>query len=222
MTATGTATGGARRTPATTWVVSLGLASLTLAALILAVTAGPASAARKLSGTFAIAAGAAYATSPEVTLDSSFRGATQMRFRNADGVYSAWEPYQPSRAWTLDPGDGTKSVEAQYRGAGGARVTVVDQIVLDGTAPLTTAVYDVLEGRVVSLSLEPADALSGVVGTWFRVDAGPWQDGTRVVLQVQRKRAGGLPAGPHSVDFFSADGAGNVEAVRTVIVTLTL
>lgn len=63
----------------------------------------------------------------------------------------------------------------------------------------------------VTLTLLPTDALSGVASTSFRVDAGPVQSGTAPVVSGQ---------GIHSVEFWSADVAGNVESAQTVQVRI--
>jgi hypothetical protein len=56
-----------------------------------------------------------------------------------------------------------------------------------------------------------AEDVDGVARTEHRVDGGPWQDGTpgEAVVTV-------TGAGAHLVEFRSTDGAGNVEAVRSV------
>ncbi len=41
--------------------------------------------------------------------------ATEMRFRNESGAWSEWVPYAPEVAWTLSPGNGTKTVNAELR-----------------------------------------------------------------------------------------------------------
>ncbi len=56
--------------------------------------------------------------------------AQEMRFRNGNGTWSAWEPYTQNVAWTLSAGNGVKTVKAQIRN-GGTTYTVSDTIVLN-------------------------------------------------------------------------------------------
>ncbi len=41
-------------------------------------------------------------------------GAQKLRVKNEGGAWSAWSDYQPSTAWTVAPGNGTKKVTVQY------------------------------------------------------------------------------------------------------------
>jgi hypothetical protein len=50
--------------------------------------------------------------------------------------FGDWEPYLPTRPWTLTPGDGTKTVYILFRDAvGKVSASYSDSIVLDTTAP---------------------------------------------------------------------------------------
>lgn len=42
-------------------------------------------------------------------------GYTEMRFRNENGAWSAWQPYNANAAWTLSAGNGTKTVNCEIR-----------------------------------------------------------------------------------------------------------
>lgn len=67
------------------------------------------------------------ATDPEPS-----SGIAQMRFSNNAATWSAFEPFAPTKAWTLPGGDGTKTVYAQFRDhAGNVSGTASDTIVLD-------------------------------------------------------------------------------------------
>jgi hypothetical protein len=80
--------------------------------------------------------GATYATSISVTLSWTANDATQMRFQNAQAVWSAWEPYAGSKAWILLSGDGPKTVYAEFKDAAGNSRIVSDSITLDTQAPI--------------------------------------------------------------------------------------
>jgi hypothetical protein len=59
-----------------------------------------------------------------------------MRFRNENtATWSTWQPYAPSRAWSLSSGDGTKTVFVEYKDNAGnvSQGVISDQIVLDTT-----------------------------------------------------------------------------------------
>ena len=62
---------------------------------------------------------AATTTSPTITLTLStaedLSGISQMSFSNDNNTWSNWEPYASSTTWTLQSGDGQKTVYAQYR-----------------------------------------------------------------------------------------------------------
>jgi hypothetical protein len=59
--------------------------------------------------------GAACATGAGATLTLAATGSAEMRFRNEQGPWSAWEPYATSKTWTLSAGTGVKRVGFQCR-----------------------------------------------------------------------------------------------------------
>jgi len=199
-----------------TWLV---LGVLLLAVACVAVLPASAAAKGAHAGSMKLSAGAVYATSTAVTVDSTVTQATSIRVMNAGGTWSSWMPYAASTSWTLSPGDGVKSVSAQYRFATGKSLTLTDTITLDATAPVTTHDYDGLPETVLTVTLRATDALSGVATTSYRIDGGAWQLGTTIALHVPHKRVG-LPPGPHTIEYFSTDVAGNVAPVQSVVVTL--
>lgn len=198
------------------WSVLMGVA---LAAVLLATPAPQALAAKQLSGGFTIAGGAQFTNDDDVVLLSTVRGALQMRFKNVGGTYTTWEPYARSKDWQVSPGDGLKTVEAQYKGSTGARLTVVADITLDTTGPVTSSDYDGAPRRFVTVTLTAVDALSDVSGTWYRVDGRAWVEGDLAALWVCPKRSG-LSAGPHTLEFYSTDALGNIGGVERLVVTL--
>jgi len=195
---------------------------LVLAAVALAfVVVVPAAQTRPApSGSMKINGGALRTNGTAVTITSTFSTATQMRFSNSGGTYSAWEPYNGTKAWSLPVGDGIKTINGQYKSTGKA-ITKTASITLDATAPTTTDDYDGVTRKLVTITLAPSDALSGVALTEYRVDGGGWVSGTSVTLRkLVRHKCGGYSSGPHTVDYRSTDGVGNVEMVSTVTVTL--
>lgn len=83
--------------------------------------------------------------SPNVTLllsanDGAGIGLGDMRFRNEGmGPWSSWIPYNTTHPWTLEPVDGTRSVEVQYRDQlGNTSVIYSTTVELDSTPPTGT------------------------------------------------------------------------------------
>ena len=93
------------------------------------------------SGSIEIDGGAAYARTTSVTLgvsatDTGCAGLGEMRFSNDGSNWSAWETYTTTKSWTLEPGDGEKTVYVQFEGAlGNVSTSFTDAIILDGSPP---------------------------------------------------------------------------------------
>jgi hypothetical protein len=81
-----------------------------------------------------------------------------------------------------------------------------NQIKLDMTAPVTSVIVTSMKNGVL-LTLSAFDALSGVAGTWYRLDGGAWNAYTATLAVV------GTAA--HTLEFYSEDVAGNQESTRT-------
>ncbi len=64
-------------------------------------------------------------------------GASQMRFRNESGSWSAWINYNPDHTWQLSAGNGQKTVYSEVRTSSGQTYTASDVIELNGNcAPM--------------------------------------------------------------------------------------
>lgn len=90
-----------------------------------------------------INAGAAQTNSADVTLTLTagdpLSGVPLMRFRNeTNGVFSVWEPYATSKAWTILGVDGVRRVYVQFQDGAGNIATVSDTIILDTVSPTAT------------------------------------------------------------------------------------
>ena len=156
------------------------VAGIAVGLLALAVAA-PLAGARVTSGSFKIDAGAAFTSTTAVTLNLGVTGGTQMRFRDAGGAWSSWVAYAATTAWTLPAGDGTKTVEVQYRTASAKSYSKSDSIVLDATAPAVTGTSSSTQPSE-SVWYSTSDAafswtcgadLSGVGGASYTLDADP-------------------------------------------------
>jgi parallel beta-helix repeat protein len=90
-------------------------------------------------GSVSINGNAAYTNTLGVTLALSATdpgGVSEMCISN-EPACGLWEPYAPSRPWTLAPGDGSKTVHVRFRdGLGNANAApFTDQIVVDTVPP---------------------------------------------------------------------------------------
>jgi subtilisin-like proprotein convertase family protein len=83
--------------------------------------------------------GAAHSSRTAVTLGlaatDATSGVTQMRFSNDGTTWTAYEPYANAKSWSLRPGDGRKSVSAQFKDNVGNVSVATATIVLDTVRP---------------------------------------------------------------------------------------
>ncbi len=99
--------------------------------------------------------------------------------------------------------------------AGHTTTATVDGIKVDRTAP-TTSATGVPGGWVnapVTVGLEASDNLSDVDSTWYAVDGAAPTQGNTVEIGAE---------GAHTVEYWSVDGAGNVEDVQAFTVQVDL
>ncbi|HEX8102188.1 MAG TPA: hypothetical protein VF533_06240 [Solirubrobacteraceae bacterium] len=129
-------------------------------------------------GTISIDNGARTTRSTAATLKLSATNATagdpvmEMRFSTDAGTtWTDWEAYKTGRSLTLPPGDGTKTVQVEYRNGAGGTGTAKDSIVYDVTppriaAPPTPALFTgglLRSGRVpVAITWRGSDPASGI------------------------------------------------------------
>jgi hypothetical protein len=87
---------------------------------------------------------------------------------------------------------------------------------IDTTLPTTTD--DAPAGwssSPVTVTLSPADALSGIASTQYRIDGGAFQGGTSVAIPAPADHSND---GAHTIEYRSTDNAGNVEPLQTATV----
>lgn len=84
----------------------------------------------------------------------------EMRFSNDGAAWSDWRGYAAGMTWWLEPGDGTKTVYAEYRDGAGPTVALSDTIGLDTVPPRTYALRSVTvrRGRTAALPYIVRDA----------------------------------------------------------------
>lgn len=149
--------------------------------------------------------------------------AVDMRLRNGGGDWGEWRAYAALTTWWLAPGDGARTVEAEYRQAAGVPVAVGDGVNVDTVAPTTLALRPVVVrrgGRAVLayrvLDADPHGPYATVVLRVLR--------GDRVVKSmIRHRRAIGsrhrvsfactLPAGRYRWEALARDTAGNRQSV---------
>ncbi len=162
---------------------------------------------------------AAYAISAEVTLSIDAGDYPELRFRNEDAHWTAWELAADTRAWTLSAGEGLKRVSIQGRRGGDLSVENYDEITLDTTPPAEVSI--VIEGgaatslsRVVELAL----SASGAAQMRFRNESENWSPWERFTAAKIWKLS--HDRGTKTVGFQCLDAAGNPSAVATDTIEL--
>ncbi len=187
-----------------------GLESITYSDSIVLDTKSP-------TGSILINGGDVWTTSASVNLtliySDSMSGVYQVRYSN-DGIWDTelWEPPSAEKAWTLTPGDGTKTVYYQMKDCAGVEsATYSDYIELDTTFPAGSVLINDGDAWTTSISviltLAYGDPTSGVNlvrysndGVW---DTETWEsasgtkawtltpgDGTKTVYYQVRNEAG--------------------------------
>ncbi|MCX7044351.1 MAG: Ig-like domain-containing protein [Candidatus Sumerlaeota bacterium] len=142
------------------------------------------------TGTLAIAAGADFAGTSVVSLalaayDGGVNpsGVKAVRARNAGDPWSEWTTFTAAMDWALAPGEGAKTVEAQYRDAAGnlSTGTISASVTVDLTPPSGTIAINggaaYTSATTVSLAISASDAgaaPSGVEAMQFSNDGVIW------------------------------------------------
>ena len=89
-------------------------------------------------------------------------------------------------------------------------------VIIDGDPPVTTASVDGIEGlndwytEWADVTLLPEDDLSGVNHTSYRIDGADWQ------TYSWSESVTVLEDGIYTIEYFSEDGAGNIEDIKTL------
>ena len=166
------------------------------------------------TGTIAINSGASYTQTRGVTLtlSCSDNACHQMQFSHDNVTWSNPAAFSVTKNWTLTAGDGEKTVYVKYRDSvGNWSNPFSDTIVLDTTAPVTTAspaggTYTTAQ----TVTLTCGDGLgSGCDKTYYTTDG--------TVPTTASNVYGGplLIASTATLKYFSKDLAGNTAAVKT-------
>ncbi len=126
---------------------------------------------------------AASTDSPNVSL-YIYGSWTQVRLRNENGPWSAWQPFQNNISWTLSPCGGTKTVSAELQSAS-ASASSSDTItlnsstaaVLGGLPAGMSFTYSIPDGRMYppASQLTPQNLCSSSMA-WTASKNGSWID----------------------------------------------
>lgn len=163
------------------------------------------------SGTLALAGGAASVNTATVSAASAVTGALEMRFNIGSG-YGAWQPFSAATTLTL-PGDGPRTVTAQYRDQAGLTHTTADSVLVDHTAPVTTVTGVPIgwTNTPVTLNFSALDDYVGVDRILVGVNGAPESARTSLFISAE---------GTTTVTYRAIDLLGNAEETRTVLVRL--
>ncbi len=121
-------------------------------------------------GSFSIGMGdPPFVISPNVTLAVAVSGATEMRFRNASGIFpESWSSVAAPFGFALDGGDGMKTVFAEFRDTARNVLALTDDVVLDATDPISTVLTagtvgpNTWSGPIATVGGTASDSTSGV------------------------------------------------------------
>jgi hypothetical protein len=180
-----------------------------------------------LTGAVTINAGAAYTNSLAVNLSLSTTGGTPplMRFSNDNLAWNAWEPYAATKAWSLAPGDGAKTVYVQFGDISGSVLAAAnDSITLDATVPTGSIVINSgaasTTATTVTLTLSASDAGSGVSQMRLRNETLAWSVWQAFAATKTWVLVAGRGTKTVSVQF--NDGAGNVSNIYSDTIVLNV
>ncbi|TMI29000.1 PKD domain-containing protein, partial [Candidatus Bathyarchaeota archaeon] len=141
---------------------------------------------------------------------------SELRYRwdwESDGVFDTDWADASSATHEYDTA-GTYTVTLQVQNFRGAIDERRHTVLVDAQPPITTAFLTGTLGGAgwyvspVLVSFDVTDDLAGVAGTHYRLDGGPSQDYSGAFLVADD--------GPHTVEFYSVDRAGNVETAQFV------
>ncbi|MEW6407367.1 MAG: chitobiase/beta-hexosaminidase C-terminal domain-containing protein [Patescibacteria group bacterium] len=156
---------------------------------------------------------ASYTNSQNITLILSASGdAAQMLIsENSDFSGASWETYAISKSFTLSSGDGTKTVYVKFRDQWRAETdTVSDTIILDTTAPTTTAAPSGGTYKSIKkITLSSTDALLGIDKIYYTIDGLTPTTSSKIYTKPFKITR------DITIKYFAADISGNREQIKT-------
>ncbi len=128
------------------------------------------------TGTFVVNNDDPVTAVPAVTLTLDVTGAATMEFSNNGTLWSDPEAYAATASWTLEGGDGPKTVHARFTDQAGNQLVVTDDIFLDGTAPVGTFVINNDETYTTAPAVTLNMSVTGASQMRFSADGSVWTD----------------------------------------------
>ncbi len=145
------------------------------------------------TGSLTINDGASFTASSNVTLnitqsDTGGSGDVQMQFSNDNGIWSEWENVAATKPWTLENGDGEKTVYVKLKDAAGNETPVISNTInVDATPPSGSLTINdgapFTTSSNVTLNITQSDTGgSGDVQMQFSNDNGTWSEWENVAV----------------------------------------
>ncbi|MBU1178613.1 DUF2341 domain-containing protein [Patescibacteria group bacterium] len=170
------------------------------------------------SPTIFINSGAVYSNNAAIALNLSATDATEMYISGDVITAPSWISYSTTHSVTLTSGDGAKTVSIKFRDVFlNETSTVSDTIILDTTAPTTTAspsagTYDSTQ----SVTLTCSDITSGCNQIYYTADGStPTTSSSVYATPIS------IPAST-DLKYFATDNVGNSETIRTTSYIITI
>lgn len=168
-----------------------------------------------------------FTNSEEVTLSVHAKdllsGIYEMSFSTDDATWSAWEPFNPEKSYTLPTTDGEKIVYIRVNDKANNIKHASDDIILDTSPPhsLTIIINDgdlETDSTTVSLNLNAIDDTSGIGSMVFSNDDITWAAWEPFKNEISYN----LPPndGEKTIYFSVMDRAGNIATAVTASITL--
>ncbi len=179
-------------------------------------------------GSISINNGAAWTTTRSVTLQLTYydtgSGVDQVSFSNDGSLWTVWLSPTPTRNWTLQTGEGTKTVYYRIRDkAGGISLVKSDSIGLDTIQPTGSIVINGNASRTTStsviLTLAYSDAGSGVDRMSFSEDGINWNPWEALSTSKNWTLESGF--GARTIYFRVSDEAANISQTYSDSIYLT-
>ncbi|MDT4946579.1 MAG: large repetitive protein, partial [Pseudonocardiales bacterium] len=141
--------------------------------------------------------------------DGWYKGDVTVKWTAADAL-SGLHGAAPADSTITGEGDNLSAGTSVSDKAGNITPATVDGVKIDRHDPSTKATAPSgWQNHDVTVTLSATDNLSGVAGTYYKVDGGVTQSGTTLTLTTE---------GTHQVSYWSVDNAGNTETAATVTV----
>jgi hypothetical protein len=177
------------------------------------------------TGSISISGGAASVNTTSVILNLSASdagsGVGQMRLSSDGSSWDSWESFATSKSWTLQTGEGVKTVYVQYKdNLGNLSSIYSDDVILDTSSPTGSILINggatYATSAAANLSLSASDAVSGVSQMRFSNDGSSWSNWESYVPSKTWSLSSG--DGSKIVHVQYSDLAGNLSAYNDSII----